>query len=845
MIKPINLRVDYSSIEGNFSNKIISSPNPVISWGGYSDICNDIQTAYRVVVKEGNLTLWDTGVVKSDKSAVRYAGHEIPLGRRIDFSVYLAGSDGVLSLPSEEYFYLGSFKELPSAKWIYSSIDEESVVSYFSKEFTVDSNVENAVLYVSAMGYCGVRINGIDVDSSRLNPPLTDYNKTCYYVTIPELHTRLKTGLNNLNISLADGWRRNWGDYLRIYNNNPSFFGTPCIWAALRLDYADGSQKWIVTDETWKCGRGNIVLSHLFDGETYDAGAKCQCTHPVEIYENTPGKLKPLTLPGVNEHKVFEPFEIYVTSEGKYMVDFGTNMSGVVRIKLPPDMEKGSKITIRHGQILYDDGTLNTESLRGAACEDTYIFSGDENDLEEWQPYFTYHGFRYAEVTGYPLLQKEDICAVMLCTNLEPRMHFHCGSPVVNALHKALVQTDRSTTHGATNDTCGRSERMYWLDDGVNRYPGMARYVEVGKIFKHLMMLIRDTQNPDGSITCTAPHIYGRRPGDPLSSSYLMLAEELYYSCGNTDVVEEFYPGMCAWEQCLLDNSTDYIMNYSYYGDWAGPEYSRDKTTMGGGAGSATIPAVMVGTGFLIHNARLLKNFARILGKKEDEVYYGDLYQKAKQSFLNKWYDAKNKIVYNGSQSCHALALWLDVIPTEDETAVAKHMRDDLVNSGYRFTTGAFCLRFMCDMLVKFGYIDEFYELMSREEYPSLGYMLQCGATTGWEKYEYRTDNSMNAHTHVLQISVLHCFYKHIGGIVIGDDEERFTINPHYPSKMHTLSMTQSTVWGDVSVRWRRTDGKINLMVNVPFNNKAKVCTPDGIKIVGSGMHTFVWEETK
>lgn len=844
MLIPINLRADYGSLEGEAQNRIISSLNPMLSWGGNTDEMNNFQTAYHVKVSHGGNVLWDSGEVKTDKPYAKYAGEKLPVGKRIDFSVSIAGNDGVFSNWVSEEFYLGTFDELPDAKWICAFEDIESVPAYFQKEFEVNDSVKEAAVFVCGLGYNCVSINGEKISNFSLEPSRSDYNKTCFYSVIPNVESFLKDGINDITVTIADGWRRNWGDYLRIYNNTPSFFGTPVLWVAMRITYEDGVEKWIYTDKDWKWGRGPITFSHLFDGETYDARVQIDARYPVNLYSEPLGELKPSVIPPVVPYKAFKPVSIDYIGDGRYIADFGTNMSGVVWVRLPENMQSGHKVTIRHAQLLHDDGTLNTDNLRGAKCEDTYIASGDCHDCAWWKPVFTYHGFRYAEITGIPLLEKNQVTAFMLCNDLKLRSVFKCGSPVVNAINDMLVQTERSTTHGAFNDTCGRSERLFWAGDGNVRFNEIAFNFEIGKMFPFVMSIIRDTQNGDGSLTCTAPFVYGKRPADPLDSAYLMLADEAYLRTGNIENLEEYYDSMCAWEQCLVDNSDNYIMNYSYYGDWAGPEYSRDPNTKGGGAGSATIPAVMVGTGMLINNAKTLKKFAEILGKADDVKYYDELFHNAKEAFLNKWYDTSSCKVYNGSQSCQAIALWLGILPEKDRARAAKIMRDDLVNNDYRFTTGVYCLKYMLEMLIEYGYVNEFYELMTKETYPSFGYMLQCGATTGWEKFEYLTGNSMNAHIHPIQCGVTQCFYKYIIGMVpVGEGASEFDINPHYPDGLLTASMTHNTVRGDLTVRWRRVDGKTNLCVNVPFNTVANIHTPDGVKTVGSGFYSFVFRK--
>lgn len=842
MLIPENLRADFSSLCGDKLNKIIFSATPVISWGGITDEKNNFQTAYRVKVSVGECLMWDSGEVKTDKPYAKYCGEKLPVGKRIDFSVSIAGGDGIFSEWVSNYFYIGTFDEFPAAKWICTSEDIESVPVYFNKKFSLDREIVDATAFVSGIGCNQIKINGKRIDDTFLNPGVSDYNKTCYYTVIPEIDSYFDFGKNDITITVADGWRRNWGDYLRIYNSSPSFFGTPALWCAVRLTYIDGREEWIYSDESWKWGRGEVVFSHLFDGETYDANCTFYADKDVKLFNEPLGLLKPSTIPPVRVNKIYVPVCIEHIGNNRYIVDFGTNLSGVVRLNLPDKMKKGDKITIRHAQLLRDDGSLNEDNLRGAKCIDTYIASGDEKDLKSWNPEFTYHGFRYAEITGIPLLEKDDVVALMLCTELESTLDFTCGNPTINSIHDMAVHTEQCTCHSAFNDTCGRSERMNWYGDGTVRYGELSYNFDISRMFSHVMELISDTQGEDGSLACTAPFINGKRPADPLSSSYLIVADLLYTHTGNTDIIVKYYDSMCAWENCLLDNSDYYIVNCSYIGDWAGPEYSRDHSTKGGGAGSSLIPNSIMGTAYLMNNARLLRKFALILDRPDDALYYEELFEKTKNAFLDKWYDSKTCKVFNGSQSCQAVALWLDILPDSDKAKAAKIMRDDLVNSGYRFTTGAYCLNFLCFMLIEYGYINEFYELITRDEYPSFGHMIQCGATTCWEKFEYLTGSNMNAHIHPGQICVAQCFYKYIAGVIpVGEGASEFDVRPYFPDKLLTASMTYSTVRGDITVRWRKADGYTNLCVNIPFNIKANIYTPDGVKTVGSGFHSFNW----
>lgn len=852
MIKPIHLRVSYGSINGSKHNKIVAEGTPVLSWGGFSDADNDFQTAYHVIVTCEDQIWWDSGEVQSACSQVRYPGSPLPAGKRAEFALRIAGNDGRFSDWVKDSFYCGGFEQLPPAQWICCSRDKENVPVYFRKHFTLDGSIKEAAVFVSGIGYSQVMINGKPLDNTMLNPAISDYTKTCYYMVIPEIQDTLMPGNNRIDIILADGWRRNNGDYLNIYKNKPGFFGTPCLWAALRITYADNREQWLLSDNSWQWYRGPILESNLFNGETYDAsvalpGGDISCPEnnsQVTLFNGQLGILRPMTVEPIGVYEEISPVSIWRTGIDKYTIDFGKNMAGILCIKLPTGMNKGHKVILRHSELLYDDGTLNCENLRGALNQDVYIASGDEKDLEYYQPTFTYHGFRYAEVTGIPLLDKTDVTALMICTQLESHSTFSCGNPLLKKVTEIIRQTEASTIHSLINDTCGRSERLCWINDGFVRYEELAYHFDIGKLYPQVMQAVLDTQESDGSVTCTAPHVYGRRPGDPLTSAYLFLAKEAYLRTGNLDMIRDNYSSFAAWTDLLFAHSTDYIMDYSYYGDWCCPKYACDTNTMGGGAGSKLTPPLLFATVILLATCRTMEEFAGILEKTEDRHKYKERIEQIKEAFLKKWYIPGSGRVHNGDHTCQTLALYYDILPVADRQKAAKLLRDNLVENDYRFTTGSISFKLMTEVLIRYGYLEEFYELVTRDSYPSLGYMLQCGATTGWEKYEYITGSGMNTHTHCANGGVCSTYYKYLVGITpVGAGYSEVDIKPYYPKKLHTAALTLQTIRGEITVSWRKIQGKTTLCVNIPFNTKANIHTPDGIKTVGSGFHSYVWED--
>ncbi|NLG23941.1 MAG: hypothetical protein GX558_01190, partial [Clostridiales bacterium] len=307
---------------------------------------------------------------------------------------------------------------------------------------------------------------------------------------------------------------------------------------------------------------------------------------------------------------------------------------------------------------------------------------------------------------------------------------------------------------------------------------------------------------------------------------------------GNLDLARESFSAWRAWEDFLLSKSDGYIVNYSYYGDWAGPEYACDPRP--GGAQSAVTPGVFMSTGYSYYNCALLAKFADLLGDGEAAARYRELAGRIRQAMLDKWYDSKTGVVATGSQGCQAFALWLDILPEAGRAAAARVMRDDLVHSDYHFTTGNLCTRYLLTELTRFGYLDEAWTLFTREQYPSFGYMIQNEATTIWERLELKKDPGMNSHSHPMYAAADQWLYGCIAGVApTAPGYRTVDIRPHLPSGLLSAQATVDTVKGPLTVRWVRQYGEARLLVDLPFGVEAAVTFAGQAHRVGSGLYTF------
>lgn len=853
MFKPYKFRADGGRLQKDFRYRIVDGGAPVFSWAVLGGVDGACQSAYRVRVSHGETALWDSGWVKSRDQRAAYAGAELPRGEKLKLEVALRDNLGNESDEGCDWFIRGDVGDW-DAVWIGASEDVKRKPIYFRHDFTLDSDIAGGCLYICGLGYHKAYLNGTELDISVLDPAHSDYTKTCYYTVIPIDRALLRRGTNTLGVIVAEGWRRNDAGIIlsAVGDRKIVFFGSQQLAARLELRLSDGGTERVETGSGWKWAHGAISESNIYDGETYDSAAEIAGWNlPGEvpavfsdavILPPPGGTLRPMTLEPIREGEIFAPVELYSPAPGVYIADFGQNLAGVVRLTLPKKLASGQKITIVHAEMLDEDGGLYTAPLRVAKATDTYIASG-ENDLAVWQPMFTYHGFRYARIEGLGLLDPADIRAVSLHTDLDNGSSFSCGSALANQIHKNIVMTERANMHSILTDCPQRDERMQWLNDATVRFEETPFNFDIGRMFPKIIDDIIDAQHDDGAFTCCSPFVFGGLPADPVCSSFLVAGKQALDFMGDADIVRAAYSRFEAWEKLLLSRSTEYIVDYSYYGDWAGPGYA----CVGGeeGANSAVTPGQLMSTGYSYYNAVLLAGFARKLGMADAFRHWTEIAEMVRGAYLAKWYDPATGVVATGSQGAQAFSLWLDILPEEGREKAALVMRDNLVENAYKITTGNLCSRYLLDMLARFGYSDDAWKLVTREEYPSFGYMIQNEATTIWERFELKKSPGMNSHSHPMYGAAGYWFYAWLCGIKnIRGGFAQFEVNPVYPAGLLHAHAVVDTPRGELSVKWTRRYGKLHLYVNVPFGCEAKVKVDGKFVTAAGGFHAFEWEES-
>lgn len=840
------IRMNHARLEKGARYRITDRA-PVFSWAVQAQHKNAVQEAYSLQIECEDVRLFDSGWVLTESQQVRINGISLPIDRPLTVTVRVRDNLGDESKPYREVFYAAD-PSFSAPKWIAASTDEPGKVVYFRRNFAVSGTVRYATLYICGLGYHKVYLNGNEADKALLDPLHSDYTASCYFTVLPELQHFLHPGDNCLAVAVGEGWRRAKGVCTVDPNlDTVHFFGQPQLSACLRINYADGSTEMVTTDNLWNWTHGAITQNDLFNGETYDAEKvvpewnRCGCSgvfSPVTIVKAPGGVARINTVQPIAEQDVLTPQAVIPLDSDTYLVDFGVNIAGVCRLNLPNNMKPGQRITVAHAEMLRADGRIFSAPNRSAAQTDTYIAAGNEFDLSEWQPQFTYHGFRYAQVTGYPFLNMQDIRAVSMHTDIVADSYFVCGNPLVNAIQNAVLRTEKNNIHGILTDCPQRDERMGWMNDATVRFEETPYNFHVGRLFPKVVQDILDTQQDDGSITCTAPHVFGCRPADPVCSSFLIAGLESMLHEGDIDTIRTAYDGFLSWQKCLAAHTEGDIVNYSYYGDWAGPEYA---CLMPEWPYSAVTPGEFISTGYYYYNALLLARFADLLGMSEESALRMADAERIRNAMLARFCNGETGVVATGSQGCQSFALWLGILPENQRPLAAKRLHDDLVENNYRITTGNLCTRYLFDVLTENGYLEDAWTLITRNNYPSIGYMLQNEATTIWERFELKDSSAMNSHDHPMYGAVGYWFYAYLAGIrPISSGYDVVEIRPFFPQKLLSVNAAVDTPKGLLTVRWVRRYGKRSLYVSVPFGVKAQVIFDGKVEVVGSGYHFFV-----
>ncbi len=841
----------------------IGELRPRLSWTLESDRRADLQTGYRIVAAPSLQELtarsnvqWDTGDVGSDRSVgVPWEGRPLASRTSCAWQVAVRDSSGTWSAFSEPAsFEIGLVA--PSdwqAQWIRlgeapdrtfdpptgQTYDEwqNSVAAspYLRRSFRVRGAVRRARVYATARGVYELHLNGARVGRDVLAPGWTDYNVRLHHQTC-DVGALLREGENVLGAILGDGWYAGCVGF-DAKRRGAHYGSHPQLLAQLELEYDDGSRETIVSDGSWEGTTGPILYSDLLLGEHYDArlempgwsepGSDGAGWYPVAA--GPAGGPDPAPQPDEGVRVTGEVTAVSVSEPepGRFIFDLGQNIAG--RVRLRARGEAGTAITLRHAEVLNPDGTLYTENLRFARATDRYVMRGGGDEV--FAPHFTFHGFRYVEVTGYP--GEPDISAVtgeVLQSATPPAGSFSCSSDLVNRLQQNIVWGQRDNFLSVPTDCPQRDERLGWMGDAQIFVRTAAYNADLDAFFTKWMGDVLDQQTPEGAFPDVAPLLSERsremlRKGSPAwGDAGVIVPWTLYKSYQDTGIVERCWDGMARWMRYLSDTNPGLLRRErlgNNYGDWLSPQ--EDRT-----------PRELFATAYWAYDAALMAEMARATGREREARAYDEVRDGIRAAFVDAYVDGAGRLL-GDTQTGYVLALHMDLLPPALRPRAVEHLVDAVEREDGHLATGFVGVGYLCPVLSEAGRSDLAYRLLTQETYPSWGFMIRNGATTIWERWDGWTPEkgfqspNMNSFNHYSLGSVGEWLYRHVAGI----DQEpgsagfsRLLLRPQPGPGLTGARAEYRSVQGPITSAWRTDGDRFTLEVAVPPNTTATVCLP-------------------
>ena len=680
------------------------------------------------------------------------------------------------------------------------------VAPLFRHEFDIAEPVRRARAYVVGLGYCELRLNGKRVGDRVLDPSYTNFGKRVLYSTY-DVTDMLKQGKNAVGAILGKGW----------------FGQAPVLRVQLNIDFLDGTHASIATNTDWKRGQSPITENSLYHGEIYDArleqpgwdmpGFDDAKWVQADVTSSPTEALSAQMIQPIRVVETIKPKNLSNPKEGVWVYDFGQNFSGWCRLKVSGPV--GTEVSLRHAESLYPDGTVNQENLRSAKATDKYILKG--KGAEEYEPRFTYHGFRYAQVEGFP--GRPDLRTLeghVVHTDFAPRGSFECSNPLINQIQHNAFWGFKTNFHSIPTDCPQRDERQGWMGDAqVTADMGFYDF-DMPAAYNKFLQDMQDNQREDGAIPDTVPHVWGSQPGDPMwAIAYPSIAWDMYRHTGDKQLLAKHYDGLKAYTDMLAREAKDYILTRNNYGDWVGV---------------VETPKDLISTGAFYRTSWITARIAEALGKTEDAAKYTDLCADIADAFNAKFFHPDTNNYGNGSQCSNSLPLYLGIVPADVKKAVVDNLVNDImiVHKGH-LSTGFVGTRYLPDVLCNEGHADVAYTIVTQKDYPGWGYMIENGATTIWELWTLATGNAMNSHNHPAFGAISGWFYSMLAGIVPGDKHagfEEFDIKPFAPGDLKEAKASVDTIRGLAASHWKRDGKGIVLNVTIPANSKASVWVP-------------------
>jgi len=885
-----HLRVEYKE------SPYIDIVTPRFSWQLQGTGRNRSQGAYQILVASSETLLaqhrgdvWDSNKhASTEMSQVVYRGKPLVGQRQYFWKIRSWDENDVPSQWSKAAMFETAFlsQDAWQAKWIGYDLTDLGKgelyhlppAPYVRKEIQLNGKIKSARLYTTALGLFDFFINGEKVGDDYLNPGWTNYHKRVHY-QVYDVKDYLTQGENTLGSILSYGWYAGYVGYAKLTRQpkEKGFYGdVPKLLAQMEVTYENGKTERFISDDSWKASAGPITETDILQGETYDARRKLigwsnkdyDDAHwdQVKVYD-VPGTKVELH-PGMPIRAIdrIKPINVTKRDDG-YLFDFGQNFAGIVHLKVRG--KSGETVQLKYGEMLHPDGGLMTENLRMARATDNYTLNGDKEG-ETWQPRFTFHGFRYVQMSGYNGIPDMDtLTGLVLSSDHESTSTFNCGNDMVNQLFKNINWSQVSNFLDIPSDCPQRDERQGWTGDAQVYMRSALINRDVASFFTKWLKDLNDDQWATGAYPNFAPTPY-IRPKMAFSPGWMeagiICPFELYSAYGDTRVVAQHWDSMVKFmDFCTRRAGDDFIF----------AEASFEDITPKGGFGDwlsigKKTPPDLLATFYYAYSAQLMSEMATAIGKDEKATYYQTLFGKIKQGVIKHYQKSDgtfqcNESAYrnNGAgyvdgqkgfsghtQTAYANALYIDLFDKAAALQAGENLATLIKQNDGKLSTGFLGAKSLLPALSKSGHSEVAYDLFLKTEYPSLGFEVVNGATTIWERWDSYTHEKgfggkqnagMNSFNHYAFGAVCEWMYEYAAGIKCDAPAYKtVVIKPEPDKRLGYLNASYQSISGTIKSSWTYQKNGLLMAVSLPVNVKGKIYIPcnniDAITENGKGI---------
>ncbi|WP_372630652.1 family 78 glycoside hydrolase catalytic domain [Cohnella sp.] len=865
---------------------------PRISWKLQSDRQGTVQEAYRIQVAVGQANfeapLWDSGRIVSHESVlIPYEGPKTLSRTRYYYRVKAWDCFGRESEWSEADWWETALLSAGewAAKWI--TPDSRAIEPAAGPAFLLRRSFElsrgdivSARIYATALGVYELILNGSKVGDDELAPGWTSYDKRLQYQTY-DVTELVREGGNALGAMVANGWykgRLGWENKSNHYGDRRA------VLVQMHIRYRDGTETVIVSDEAWKTETGPVLFSELYDGETYDArrewkgwsepGFNDSSWSAAEKLDLTYSRLVAQENVPTRVTETLTPVSAIRTPEGDTVLDMGQNMVGRIRLKVRAPA--GAEIRLIHAEVLDKNGNFYMGNIRTAKQTVTYIAKGE--DLESYAPHFSFQGFRYVKVEGFPGqedgLPLEAFAGEVIHSDMHNTGLFECSDEMVNQLQRNIAWGQRGNFLDVPTDCPQRDERLGWTGDAqVFAATALFNY-NVAPFFAKWLRDLKADQLPDGGVPFVVPNILQGYNSAAWGDAATVVPWALYASYGDKRIVAEQYDSMKGWVDYICSQGErEHIWDTGFhFGDWLALD-AKEGSYMG------ATPPHMVTAAYFALSARIVRDAARLLEYEEDAAYYGELAERIAAAYRDEFITPNGRVAAQ-TQTAHVLALVFDLVEAKDRQRIALDLNEMIVDNDYHLTTGFVGTPYLCFALSDNGYHDTAVKLLLQQTYPSWLYSVSKGATTIWEHWDgIKPDGSfwsddMNSFNHYAYGAVGDWMYRRVAGLAPDEERpgyKRIRVEPDYTGgRLSHARVSYESMYGTVEAGWAFIVDRIELKATIPANAGASILLrgaaadqvrcgeasladaegivsvrqeEDGVRVeAGSGAYTFTYE---